>query len=500
MPQLRPKVAMVLGEAPMGAVSPPDGYACVLFGAGLESDWIFLQTKGASMTQDKAAHALDALVGRYRELLERRLILVYDPERRPVATACLLPGSDLGAPMEQVCWFAVDAARANREGMLALSAAVSRLYLSECQGKKAYLFVSPRDLDSIATFFQLGFEAYYGQGPDDIDENAARNRDIWQSVLEEIGGGKRSFPCDGENAVQRGPLLFMHDVMFKKSHSVKAFELSYPAQSGFDVHAHDYYQIWYVSAGGCRHVVEGQSCEMAVGDIFFIPPAVSHSTLLHKDSKIICCEFYLEELGNRNDGLAWFDQTIQMISFSALFRQELWKARANFTLSQRAKSAVEALVRAMLTEYAEGEFFFENYLQLQVMELLLTLAREFMRSPVRETTKNAYEKYCEMVAGTIRHIDQCYAEPLTLEECCRLSMVSKTYFCYIFKLLTRQTFVEYLNNLRVKRAMELLGDTEMSILEISQAVGYRDYAHFTRMFKRVRGESPSKYRASFKGR
>ncbi|WP_410901698.1 helix-turn-helix transcriptional regulator [Ruthenibacterium lactatiformans] len=59
-------------------------------------------------------------------------------------------------------------------------------------------------------------------------------------------------------------------------------------------------------------------------------------------------------------------------------------------------------------------------------------------------------------------------------------MVSKTYFCYLFKLLTHQTFIEYLVNRRINKAMELLRQTDMSVIDIGQAVGFRDSTHFSR--------------------
>ena len=57
-------------------------------------------------------------------------------------------------------------------------------------------------------------------------------------------------------------------------------------------------------------------------------------------------------------------------------------------------------------------------------------------------------------------------------------------------------FSDYIASLRIQRAKELLRDDRLSIQEIAEIVGYNDYFYFTKVFKRVEGISPSKYRKS----
>ena len=73
-------------------------------------------------------------------------------------------------------------------------------------------------------------------------------------------------------------------------------------------------------------------------------------------------------------------------------------------------------------------------------------------------------------------------------------MMSKTYFCYIFKLLTQKTFTEYVSDLRIKKSLELLQNTDMSITRICYEVGFNDVTHFCRVFKKSVGLSAKKYR------
>ena len=60
----------------------------------------------------------------------------------------------------------------------------------------------------------------------------------------------------------------------------------------------------------------------------------------------------------------------------------------------------------------------------------------------------------------------------------------------------QMNFSDYIAQLRIQRAKELLEDETMSIQEIAEIVGYNDYFYFTKVFKKVQGISPSKYRKS----
>lgn len=294
-------------------------------------------------------------------------------------------------------------------------------------------------------------------------------------------------------------MVFEHETMFSRCPIGKVFEINSPEQSGHILHSHDYLQIWYVTRGMCEHYVEGQKYQMHVGDAFIMPPKVSHKTLILENSSIMCCEFFMKELFPEQTGT--YDKLLEItqnISFAMLFQSELLSTHPKFTLSVKGQRAVEKLMRSMLTEYNNGEAFYGDYLYLQILQLLLTFAREHEQSPVHEETDKAFDKYCNMVRCAIQYIDQNYHQPLTLDGICQISMVSKTYFCYIFKLLTQKTFLEYLIDLRINKAMELLRSTDHTIIDISQSVGFQDSTHFSRTFKRLRGISPRQYRTTVK--
>lgn len=291
--------------------------------------------------------------------------------------------------------------------------------------------------------------------------------------------------------------LFEMQKMFTQSSFCKIFELTSSQQSGQTLHTHDYTQIWYVTKGCCEHWVEGKKHEMVQGEAFLLPPKVEHRTVLDEDSSIICCEFSMDYFLSVKKYSIYreFHETALDFSFMLLFQEKLNNVTPRFSFSAQAQQRVESLMRSMLEEYKEKQIFYEDYLSVMILELLLVFSREYSLAPLHEASTTAYNKYRSMVETAINYIDTHYDSPITLEEVCRISMVSKTYFCYLFKLLTRQTFVEYLTNVRIHQAMQLMKQSRYSITAIGQMVGFSDSAHFSRTFKRVSGVSPRTYRS-----
>ena len=84
----------------------------------------------------------------------------------------------------------------------------------------------------------------------------------------------------------------------------------------------------------------------------------------------------------------------------------------------------------------------------------------------------------------------------------QLTTLATKYSMSIARLSTKikkkigMTFSDYVTQLRIQRAKELLSDDSMSVSEIAEVVGYNDYFYFIKVFKKVQGISPSKYRKS----
>lgn len=94
------------------------------------------------------------------------------------------------------------------------------------------------------------------------------------------------------------------------------------------------------------------------------------------------------------------------------------------------------------------------------------------------------------------YIQEHYKDPdLSVEMICRQLHMSPAYFSTLFKRETGQTYVAYLTDIRLGKAVELLNETDDKTYVIARKVGYQEQNYFSYVFKKKFGVSPTKYRS-----
>ncbi len=92
------------------------------------------------------------------------------------------------------------------------------------------------------------------------------------------------------------------------------------------------------------------------------------------------------------------------------------------------------------------------------------------------------------------YIQRNYMKPIGLEEISEMLGFNLSYFSALFKKETGKNFLEYLTEVRISNAKELLRETNLSITEICNKVGYLDQKHFIATFKKYAGIKPGEFR------
>ena len=93
-----------------------------------------------------------------------------------------------------------------------------------------------------------------------------------------------------------------------------------------------------------------------------------------------------------------------------------------------------------------------------------------------------------------RYLDENYMHEISLESIAKKYCFNPSYFSNLFKNYLNIGFSEYLLNIRIQNAKEMLKDTDKSMSEISLKIGFKEQSYFNRVFKRAVGISPLRYR------
>lgn len=124
----------------------------------------------------------------------------------------------------------------------------------------------------------------------------------------------------------------------------------------------------------------------------------------------------------------------------------------------------------------------------ELVSLLLKFKSQF------ETQKTPVEKYSPLVEQTIAYVRTNLKESISRETITNELHISEGHISHLFKKETGMSLTEYITNMRINKAKELLKDTNDSIAEICEQIGYNYQAYFTKIFKEKTGMSPMQYR------
>lgn len=146
-------------------------------------------------------------------------------------------------------------------------------------------------------------------------------------------------------------------------------------------------------------------------------------------------------------------------------------------------------LRAALTRRLEAAFLHVQCLEEARHELVGLLERmaEDVQA-VKRSRKDAFIQQC------LAYIDAHYAEDLSLESVAAVFHFNPSYFSSYFKSKLNVNFSQYITQVRLSRAKELLGQSSEKIYEVAGRLGYRDVKYFNRVFKKEFGITPEEYR------
>ncbi len=147
--------------------------------------------------------------------------------------------------------------------------------------------------------------------------------------------------------------------------------------------------------------------------------------------------------------------------------------------------------------YAEGVNPFEQLSGIREADEMVRWFRIQVIEPymhdIQKFTRDQSSQNRQMIASVIETLEREYASEISLESCADKHQMNVFTLSKSFKQVTGITFVEYLTQLRLNRAKELLGGTTLKINEIAEQVGYQG-TYFNRIFKKIEGITPSRYR------
>lgn len=109
-----------------------------------------------------------------------------------------------------------------------------------------------------------------------------------------------------------------------------------------------------------------------------------------------------------------------------------------------------------------------------------------------------HPRYSPAIEKSIDYIAGHYSEKLSLDEISSYVYLNKSYFSELFKKEMGINYNDYISQVRIQRACELMAEGRYTLSNIAQMVGFSDQNYFSKVFKRIIGESPKSYQKALR--
>ncbi|MDQ8734655.1 response regulator [Paenibacillus sp. LHD-38] len=165
----------------------------------------------------------------------------------------------------------------------------------------------------------------------------------------------------------------------------------------------------------------------------------------------------------------------------------------SFIIQELSKSGVPLSERALdKRELQQLLANFETFDQMR-SEIIGVFEKTY-----KEMDSDSGNKDKIVLAKIKQYIDEHYSEEITLESMASMAFMNSYYFSSFFKKHTKQNFKQYVTEVRMRHAADMLSLTDLMVYEIAEKVGYNNARHFSDMFKKMYGKLPIDYRQDTK--
>lgn len=238
----------------------------------------------------------------------------------------------------------------------------------------------------------------------------------------------------------------------------------------FSPHWHEHIELHYVVSGQEEIVLDQKKIMVKAGEMLVVNGNVLHAGYMTKGYPVEELVFIFE--------MAALSKTLA--DKNIIFQQLICDDSAIFEMMERI--------------YPEVKNKNEGYLVACkgiLLQLLVHLYRNYAQELLTEKESMKRLKKLERFNTVKRYIQKHYPDPISNHELAELVHLSEDRFNHLFKECIGESPLQYINEIRLNKAMTLLKTGEYSATEVAERVGFSDYNYFGRLFRRTYGCTPS---------
>ena len=253
------------------------------------------------------------------------------------------------------------------------------------------------------------------------------------------------------------------------------------------LHWHSKMELNYIKSGNGFFKYEDQTISAKPGDIFLIQPNVLHAIMSDEHSSF----FYDTIVFHQNMLVGSYDDrcyTDILLPFFSSRRRVLVPVSQETPGYHELHDSVRTIMQCAHKNLATSDLLLKSEL-LRLFYLLASTP-----GLCTEHTVSAKSRMTETLWPVLTYIQKHHSESVTIEQLAKIAHMSSSYFMSCFKQNFGLGAIEYLNQVRIRSACDLLRNTDRSISDIAFDTGFHNLSNFNRQFRTKVGCSPQTYR------
>lgn len=259
--------------------------------------------------------------------------------------------------------------------------------------------------------------------------------------------------------------------------------------SGFQLHWHEEIEIHHIVSGSGNFFIDDNDYKVETGDIIFIAPRIIHSGKSDDNSLVDICYLvdsdYLMSRNNEYNTDKFFSQ----LKNSKLISPVIHSFDKGYDSLKLPLTKTDSCIlnRGVVYQLEIKRHLFDFFIELYKNNYISLSA-----------VSNLNSENKGLIKKSISYIQRNAAHKLSIDQIASHVGLSSSYFMKLFKESTNMTCVEYIKLLRLNNAVNMLKDTDDSILQVAHSCGFLNLSLFNREFKKCFSMTPSVYRKKYK--
>lgn len=240
-------------------------------------------------------------------------------------------------------------------------------------------------------------------------------------------------------------------------------------------HTHTHMELFYIVGGKGQFLIEDQLYPVNANNLVIINPNVTHTEVSLNAQP-------LEYIVLGIDGLELVTGETSNGQFNILDHFE----------SVEISSCLRNILREMELKNTGYEDICQAYMEILIIRLMRSIDLAVPTDP----QLGSGNRQC---AAVKRYIDLHFKESLTLEQLSQEAHMNKYYLAHAFKREYGVSPINYMTSRRIEESKYLLAETDLSMSQIAQLLGFSSLSYFSQVFRRTQSITPMEYRQSTRG-